>query len=258
MDWSKIKTVLIWAFLITNLLLGYTLYRDMVMDPSREFFSDEYIENLDKLLEKKSIKLDTELMRNGEVMGPISVAYEFYREEQLDKVFSEGDGEYTTVDNKEIRYKGKMMFNDFNEKEAKINTEIFLEKYGFTKDRYLKSIEKDTDYIRIIYSAKRNEYFLDGCYMEFFITTDGNFTFKSLWFKPIDESFQKERIITSVEALIKAYNKIPSGSRIVEVIPGYYLDTNLNNKNTTMAKAFPVWRIKLEGDKFIYIQALEF
>lgn len=258
MDWSRTKTVLIWAFLITNLLLGYILYKDFLVDSKREFFTQEYRKNLNLLFEKKDIKIKTELPTITQDMGPITVVYDFYTQDQLKKIFFEPEGEYTTIDGKEIRYKGKMKFNEFNEKEAKINAEIFLEKYGFTKDRYLKYIQKGNDYIKVVYSGRTEEYFLDGCYIEFFIATDGNFTFKSVWFKPINDKFQKGDIITSVEALIKAYSKIPKGSTVEEVIQGYYLDADLNSKNTTMAKAFPVWRIKYDSNKYIYIQALEF
>ncbi|SHH52181.1 two-component system regulatory protein YycI [Tepidibacter thalassicus] len=247
MDWSKAKTILIVAFIITNILLGYNLYVNVFKCDKKVFFEDKYINYLNDLLKDKNIVINTDLPKQAPKLSALIVKYEDLKDENLN-----------ITEDKKIVYSGKANLKSFTKEAVKFYCEQFLKKYKFDDEKYLKYIMKKDDYIEVFYCGKYKDYFLEESYMKFVFYPDNQFEFERVWLVPIEEKFQKKRVITSVEAVINSYNKLDKNSSIDEIKLGYYFKLNEKDiKKTKIGTALPVWRIK-SNNKYYYIQAFDF
>ncbi|MEJ8552772.1 two-component system regulatory protein YycI [Tepidibacter sp. Z1-5] len=252
MDWSKSKTILIIAFILTNIVLGYNLYINVFRYDSQDIFSDSSINNLNKLLSTKNISINTQIPKEIPSLSTLSIKYEDLSKSDLDAVFK-GSGLYK-IQNKHIMYNGKSDINDFDINECTSFTKKFLKKYNFDDDTYLKSTINKQDCIEIIYTGKYKDYFLEDSYMKFVFYDNKDFLFERLWIVPIEEKKQKKRVISSVEAIMSAYSQMPKDSVINEIRLGYYFESN--NMDIEQGDIGPVWRLKVNNE-YIYIKAFD-
>ncbi|WP_248481247.1 two-component system regulatory protein YycI [Tepidibacter aestuarii] len=252
MDGSKVKNILIIAFILTNMVLGYNLYINVFRYDKQDIFSDSSINNLNKLLSTKNISINTQIPKDTPSLSTLSIKYEDLSESELDSLFK-GNGLYEVKD-KHIIYNGKSDIDDFNIKECTLFTKKFLKKYNFDDDMYLKSTIRKPDHIEIIYTGKYKDYFLEESYMNFVFYENKDFSFERLWIVPIEEKKQKKRVITSVEAIMSAYNQIEQDSVINEIKLGYYFESK--NMDIEQGDIGPVWRLKV-NNKYIYIKAFD-
>ncbi|MCT4508231.1 MAG: two-component system regulatory protein YycI [Tepidibacter sp.] len=252
MDWSKAKTILIIAFILTNIVLGYNLYINVFRDDNENIFSESSIDNLNKLLSTKNISINTQIPKDTPTISALSIKYEDLSKSDLDSIFK-GNGSYK-VDDKIIIYNGKSDINSLDIKECTSFTKRFLKKYKFNDDNYLKSTIKKPDHIEIIYTGKYKDYFLEESYMKFVFYENKDFLFERIWLVPIEEKKQKKRVMTSVEAIMSAYSHIPQDSVINEIKLGYYFESN--NMDIEQGDIGPVWRLKVNNE-YIYIKAFD-
>ncbi|WFD10229.1 two-component system regulatory protein YycI [Tepidibacter hydrothermalis] len=252
MDWSKSKTILIIAFILTNIVLGYNLYINVFRHDTEDIFSDSSINNLNKLLSTKNISINTQIPKDTPSLSTLSIKYEDLNKSDLDSVFKQ-DGVYK-IEDKRIIYNGKSDIDELDISECTSFTKKFLNKYNFDDDTYLKSTIKKQDRIEIIYTGKYKNYFLEESYMKFVFYENKDFSFERLWIVPIEEKKQKKRVIPSVEAIMSAYSQMPKDSVINEIKLGYYFESN--NMDIEQGDIGPVWRLKVNNE-YIYIKAFD-
>lgn len=252
MDWSKSKTILIIAFILTNIVLGYNLYINVFRYDSQDIFSNRSISNLNKLLNTKNISINTQIPKETPSLSTLSIKYEDLSKSDLDSIFK-GNGLYK-IENKNIIYNGKCDIKAFNIDECTLFTKKFLKKYNFDEDTYLKATVKKEDSIEIIYTGKYKDYFLEESYMKFTFYSNEDFLFERLWIVPIEEKKQKKRVIASVDAIMSAYSQMPKDSVINEIKLGYYFESN--NMDIEQGDIGPVWRLKVNNE-YIYIKAFD-
>lgn len=81
MNWGRAKTILIMAFLFLNVLLGYQLWADRFSPTASERDSASLIEETEKLLDTKRIKVVPTIPKDTPKLSTINVRYpEEYRE----------------------------------------------------------------------------------------------------------------------------------------------------------------------------------
>ncbi|WP_438445152.1 two-component system regulatory protein YycI [Gorillibacterium sp. sgz5001074] len=81
MNWGRAKTILIMAFLFLNVLLGYQLWADRFSPTASERDSATLIEDTEKLLDTKSIRVISAIPKDTPKLSTINVRYpEAYRE----------------------------------------------------------------------------------------------------------------------------------------------------------------------------------
>ncbi|SHJ96062.1 two-component system regulatory protein YycI [Tepidibacter formicigenes] len=257
MDWAKSKTILIIAFIITNILLGYNLYANIFKYDKRVFFEEEYIRNLNNLLKTKNITINTDLPKQTPKLSALSVKYEAM-EENLEGIFQDNINLYIE-DNKKIIYKGKANLKSFSKEESKVYTEKILKKYKLDKDSYLKYITKNNNFIEVFYCGKYKDYFLEESYMKFIFYPNGEFIFVRLWFIPIEDKVQKKRVITSVEAVMNKFNELKENSTIedINLVYKFLSNENIDLSKTKIRTVFPMWRIKANKE-YYYVPAFDF
>ncbi len=90
MDWSKAKTILIVAFIITNILLIYVIVgEDHVNEPT---LKDDFIEDVVELLEDKNIKVSTQIPKDIPHLNTMVVEYENVNIQKLNKDYFSNRG----------------------------------------------------------------------------------------------------------------------------------------------------------------------
>lgn len=256
MDWVKAKTILIIAFIFTNLFLAGNIYYTKIAPQKNYFESKEAKESLISLLEKKDIKLTRELDVDTPKMKSIIVVYQTPDKNILKQLKK---GKLDIIGGKKLIFQG-----DFSKKmsinSAKKEAEKFLYEYGFSEEKLLKYARKRGDYIEVAYTGAHNGHFLEESYVKFKISSDGKFVMERLWLDEIREMEKGMAVMNSLEALTKSYEILPTNISIEKMELGYYfkLSKHFSAGNTKSATAFPFWRIKTTDGEYYYIDALDF
>ena len=258
MDWAKAKSILIVAFIITNIILGYNLYINQFKDEKKSFFEDSYMNRVTEVLKTKNIKILCKVPKYTPQLSRLSVKYEVVDEKT--KKFFEKPENIKIVADKKLLYTDDITLNSYNIENAKKEGESFLVKHNLDENVYVKEVSFNKEYIEVNYGEKYKNYFLEQSYMKLKFYKNGKMKFERLWLIPTDENDQKKRVMTSVEAITNIYDKLQQNDNIVEIQLGYYneIDEKRDLINTKISTAFPMWRIKTSSNKYYYTQAFDF
>lgn len=261
MDWAKAKFILIIAFIITNLFLGYSYYKTKSIAQNESFSDSEYKEYVEMLLEKKSIKLSANVPEYEQRLGPILVKYELPEQSMYGTLVKDNGAIYEVEDgNKSVLTFG-MKLKKYDVESAVDYANGFLKLHGLDRQGIkLKNASENPEYIEVTYVGDYEGYFLEKSYMSFRFYKDGSLKVERLWLTPEKESFPKRIPISPYEAIVKIYPELNKSSDISDISLGYYfkLGETMNIKDTKTAKAFPAWRITLSDGTEKYVSALDF
>lgn len=100
MDWPKIKTILIAVLLVTNLMLGYTFFKE------QQRFEEEKENNLQdvvKLFENKGVKIKTAKLKFPKTIKSVNISFETFDMSKVDALLGNEyafDGEKYTSGNR--------------------------------------------------------------------------------------------------------------------------------------------------------------
>ena len=268
MDWSKAKNILIVAFIITNIFLIVNIEKNIFSNESVPTLKDKYIEDVLKILEGKNIHVEGEIPKTLLTLPVLDVEYETYDDEKMTKLFREKykafDGSIEVSNDKLLIYKGEGTENDdviIEPEKVQDVAEGFIRSLGFMKGdvQYWHTQVIGQSY-EIIYKQIYKGTFLEDSYMKVILGLDGSVQeFHRVWLKPGKYGEHKSEIMPSTKALLKAIEKIDStgGTRIIKDIRlGYRFDAP-NWKTVKSGRAFPVWRIVLDDQTTIFIEAYE-
>lgn len=261
MDWAKAKFILIIAFIITNMFLGYSYYKTTSNAQNGHFSDGEYREYVQMLLKKKNIELKIEVPEYEQRLGPILVKYEM-PDRDIYKTLVEEKGavyEFEGPNKSVLTFDAKLKKYDVESAIDYANG--FLKLYGLNRHGIkLKKASENPEHIEVVYAGDYDGHFLEKSYMSFKFQRDGSLRVERLWLIPEKSGFQKRLLISPYEAIVKVYPELDDSSVISDISLGYYfkLGENLNIKDTKTAKAFPAWRITLSDGTEKYVSALDF
>lgn len=83
MEWEKAKAIIIVFLVILNIMLGFLLYKSSL----KYTLDDEQKKNIQILLEKKDISLDTSFIEKHDPMKKLELAVNLYDERDILKIF---------------------------------------------------------------------------------------------------------------------------------------------------------------------------
>lgn len=280
MDWSKAKTILIIAFIVTNLLLAYVLFENNnVAEPT---VSDDFIEDVEKLLKSKNITLNCEIPREVPSLSMMTVEYEVRDVAEINMGFFNGTCIGTTqedgivefkknresvriIDEKQLVYENENIENnytDLDEDEAIHIAEEFLKAKGFTNEDMkltYKSNYKDTFYLE--YTKVYNGIYVENTYSKFVIDKRGVRRFERLWMNTKAIGENPIYISTAPKAILALLNTESAyGKVIADISLCYYFDPNKHSdevvgdlKKAKEGKAIPAWRVQFNDDTFVFL-----
>ena len=277
MDWSKAKTILIIAFIVTNIVLGYALFNSQRIDEPT--LKEDFITDVAKLLKEKDITLNTAIPKEIPSLGIMTVVYEQRTPGDLNKSFFNNTAEGVTVNEGVVLFeKGKeklivtdgkniLYLNDDEEEkypsldkeEAIYISKKFLEEKGFSKDDMKLTFQKESNGVFFLeYSKVYNGIYIEKSYTNFQIDKRGVKRFERLWLNEEKLSENKIYISTAPKAILTLLTmENIYGKTIDDISLCYYFDPVKHKEvdepeKTKQGKAVPAWRIQFsDGNEVI-------
>ena len=280
MDWSKAKTILIVAFLVTNILLAINLYREETSkNPSLE---PEFVERTLKLLNSKGIKVDTEIPLFEASLEPLVVEYESFKNNEINNKFFENRGiinlstdgileiykdyeKVTLLNNRLIIYdrlenndKNKILLE--NENSAIEKSIEFLEDRGFdTEDMVLSHIRREEKTYILEFSNIYEGRYLESSFTNVQIDEFGVKRLDRLWLNVTSKGEKPIYISSAPKSILSllSMSRI-EGKTIDEISLCYYFDPTKHDyieelEQAKQGRAIPAWRIKFTDGEKIFI-----
>lgn len=278
MDWSKAKTILIVAFIITNILLGYMLINEKNIGEST--VKDEFVEDVVKLLQDKNISVATQIPKEMPYLNTMTVEYEklslkevnknFFGDKGIIKDDEKGFGELVKgnesvviVNNKLIMYEnkeGKEIYEDLNKERAIQLSEEFIKKNGFDiSDMKLNFIKEEKGVFYLEYSKVYNDIYVERAYTNLQIDKRGVKKFERLWLITENLGETKIAINTAPKSILALLGMDEVyGKTITDISLCYYFDPQKHDylkepEEAKKGKAVPAWRIQFDDGYKVYI-----
>lgn len=278
MDWSKAKTILIIAFIVTDLILIYVIFDFHSIDEPT--LKGNFIDDAVKLLNEKDIKVDCEIPKELPLLPMMTVEYEKWDSTLLNNEFFQGKGDIqiqgdkivqcnrgletvTLVDDKNIIYENKddkAKYSHITKEEAIDLAKRFLIDRGMKADDIKLSYYKESEDIHYIYFTKvyKNVY-VEKAYTKFEIDERGVKKFERLWLNTVSMGGTKISIDTAPKAILKLLSMPETYGKVIEDISlCYYFDPQRNMdienpKNTKQGKTSPAWRVQFDDGLVVYL-----
>lgn len=271
MDWSKAKNVLIVAFIVINILMGYVLIvKDKEVDATN---SPDFINQAIELLNKKQIKVHTDIPNINPELSALTVVFENMKPELINKNFFNNRGYISSVsdeiveislDNENISILNKKLliyestaseikYPNLDEDDVISIAENFLvdKKYD-TDDLKISHMKRVGDYYYVEFSKVYNDIYLESSFTNVQIDSRGVIKMERMWLdvKEVGENLisisPAPKSILGLLSMKEVYGKsITDISLCYYFNPGKheYIEDPLEAKQ---GRAIPAWRIQFE------------
>jgi len=222
MDWAKAKSILIIAFIITNLFLGYNIWKDSEAKDDTYIVSDERINDIKAILQEKNIIVKADVPKEIIQLPKLTVKYEIYDRDEIEEKFPG----FVSIDEENIKYsrnneiikvpahKKSITYTnsiesssvvEFDENKAKETAYDFIKYHGFLNDDVeLWNIKGKDGRYEIEYKQKYKDMTLNDGYMKLKVKAGVVTEFERRWLKTIDIKTFDKKIIPATKALLLA------------------------------------------------------
>lgn len=279
MDWSKAKSILIIALLITNsVLLGFNIYNyELTSDSSN---TRGFLQETTELLAQKGIKIDTDVPRSRVKLHTLRVEFENFDPDELNDRFFDEKGKINSpstglakisfrkelisiINNRRMIYENssdKKVYDINSLSDAQDIANNFLMNHKFeTRDMKLTYMEKMGNSYILNYSKIQDDIILEKSYTNFVIDNTGVVSMDRLWLNVTDVSESQIHLIPASKALLTLLDDNEYYNRtITNIDECYYFDPEEQGyvEDITKAeqgRAIPAWRIQFADGENIEI-----
>ncbi|MEZ0537147.1 hypothetical protein ACAG39_07815 [Caldicellulosiruptoraceae bacterium PP1] len=237
MNWSKVKTIAIIAFLIINIYLVFRLYSQI---PMTSIIPDTQIKKAIAILNKNGIAIKCKIPNEIYSVSKLNVMVESSFQDIIKKLFGNRIDKYKNeyqsslyyikIENGVLHLTSTYDINPFELLEINQN--------NYYKDPILNQ------YIQIY----KGIFLFDGKMIVSKKDNGVQITFSKI--KPLTFELDKKRTISSTEAIFNLLNQSKNIKTIQDIKFGYYQ----KDLNIIKGEALPVWRIIADNQVF-YINA---
>lgn len=278
MDWSKAKTILIIALIITNSLLVYVLYiKDDYKDAT---LAESFIEESKQLLNNKDIQLNTEIPTDTPDLFGLTVEFEMLDSTTLNENFFNGQGDVevkgeglleisyeeellTLINDKLIMYESSSnnIIYDVKSQEDAINIAIeFLEDRNFNISDMKLSFIKEIDGVYYVeYTKVFNDTYIESTFTNLQIDNTGVIKLDRTWLN-MNEAGSTRLSMSSAPQSILALISMEEvyGKTINDISICYYFDPEKqeyveNPSDAQQGSTDLAWRIQFEDGYKVFI-----
>lgn len=277
MDWSKAKTILIIAFIITNIFVLYVIMDEKPADEPT--VSKEFIANVEQLLKDKGINIDTDIPTDIPHLNSVIVEFETADAQQLNKDYFNNKGiiEYKqnikeikkknesilVINDRLIMYENKReeeVYKDLDEDKAIEISKQFINNGNFnTSDMKLTFIKEENGVFFIEYSKIYDDILVERTFTNLQVDKRGVKRFERQWLNTKELGKVDIYISTAPKALLtlldmqEGYDKT-----ITDISLCYYFDPERHEYlqepgKAKQGKAIPAWRIQFNDGYKIFI-----
>lgn len=261
MDWSKAKSLLIAAFILTNIFLIYNIRNETSKRHEAQIINGGYQGEVEQYLNDNGINLDTHIPKETVSLPMLMVKYKNFDSDKIAKTFlgkgyktkteiSDSDGlkreifekddkKLVIEGNKKLIYKDKTVGNEdqgytLDEKTVTKIGNDFLKQYKLMKDdveldQIYYGIEEHVDskpVYKLIYNQIYKDKFLGESYIYVYINHKGVIATEAMLLEYEKTRHQRKKVISATEALLRAMNTILQENEkpvfIKEIEVGYY------------------------------------
>lgn len=243
MDWTKAKTILIVALIVTNVFLVFTFWFNT---PAKADPSSEKV--LIEVLAKNNIFLDTELPDKHDKMPVLNIEYQAFDKEKINRSINQP--KYTTAG------------NNFTDEELINIANLFLNDNDLLNENVVMAgVEKQGDGIVVKYINEIDGVLIEDSYIYCYFEDGKLSSVDSYWLEAKNFGASKKDTIPASQALINLMSqKERLGEKIViqniELV--YWLDTSsFDGEKLIKDTALPAWKIVYNGNECEHIYAYE-
>ncbi|MBO9608800.1 MAG: two-component system regulatory protein YycI [Paenibacillaceae bacterium] len=232
MDWSRAKTILIVSFFFLNVLLGYQLWAVRFDQSTSAADKKSLIEETNKLLESKNIRVLTKVPEETPLMKQLTV--------KLDEKSRNPAVVALTTPLRVSGMPGKSGFRDLLAK-AKVPHAAL----------YSADPAISTEIVYMLHQNEQNVPLFDAT-LQLFVSGGEISGYKQTYVEVQSGGEQKEQKVISAYTAIRALaEKIPDGSIITDIKLGYHGQQYDSETQVLL----PYWRVLLAEGNPIYIKA---
>lgn len=235
MDWGRAKNVLIYAFLLLNLVLGYQLWMDYREQAGSSLDFTSLSENTQRVMEENRIQVLSPIPSETPQLPKIAYKYSV-----------PGQGKPVEL---EEPVETKLIYSDQKELVDALETQI----PDITEYRHDQYADKENAFV--FRPLVNGEWPLFNVELELFHESQKIESFR----KPVLEilstnDMEQQKVLSASKALgtLIERNFIPPRSSVKEIQLGYYGQMF----NTDVELAAPAWRFTLDNGEMIYVQGI--
>lgn len=271
MDWSKAKNVLIIAFIVINILMGYVLIvKDKEVDATN---SPDFINQAIGLLNKKEIEVHTDIPNIKPELSTLTVVFENIKPEAINTNFFNDRAYISSVSEELIELSlddenvsilnKKLLIYESGSTEIKyptLNEDIvidiakdFLVQKGFSiDDLRISHMKRVGEYYYVEFSKIFNNIYLESSFTNIQIDSRGVIKMERMWLdvKEVGESLisisPAPKSILGLLSMKEVY-----GKSIIDISLCYYFNPGKHDYiedplEAKQGRAIPAWRIQFE------------
>lgn len=242
MDWTKAKSILIVALIVTNLVLvGAYLLQNLSLENEEEM-QDGTI----KLLAAKNIYLKTEIPEEQPGMPKLTVQFDTINEDDVNEL---------------IASQASLPEAEQSDENLIAITTQFIKDCGLmTENVTFHSIERSGDEIKVTYKNYIENVAIEESYILCTLKGGKIVEFRRFWLDPVEVSNSEKEVMPARAALIKfmSENAGVDPIYIQNISLVFWLDTSAFNAESPVTDtAFPAWKILYNDNKVQYVTAWE-
>lgn len=278
MNWSKAKSILIMALVVTNLiLLGLYFYDRHRVAPYE--YSRDFAKEVRAVLEKKDIRIEGKIPTDKVMLPVLEVSYESFpleelktkffhqdaqlvRDDQNLKLLVDGGASLSVIDNRRILYE-----REFTGQKDQVSLDSadklvkdFLRSKGYPTDDFKLIWKKDTgDGWDFIFTKIYNEYYVESTYMA--ISLRGNQVVKMdrLWINVLSEEARVDSLQSASKSLLSFLDRPEIQGRTIKAIdPAYFFNPEETGALEDLTRSLEgksglAWRIFMDNGEEIML-----
>lgn len=268
LDWSKAKSILIVALIVTNLLLAVAIFSNQ--KPVDATLSKEFIEQSASLLKEKDIGLLVDIPRESPGLPRLTVDYEILNISLLRKNFFNGEGDIVTnteglvemateeeylrvINDKLITYESKsedLLYDIKSEEEAIDMAKDFIASKGYPlEDLKLSFIKESKGVYSLEFTKVYEDRYIESTFTNIQLDNRGIRRFERMWLN-IKEIGTNPIYISSAPKSILSLTSMTNiyGKDIKDISLSYYFDPKIHDyigdpNEAQEGRTMPAWRI---------------
>ncbi len=224
MDWGKAKTILIFTFLLLNLLLGYQLYLKY-SESDYQLWGKESEKEIHELLKEHKITIKSCIPTDKPTMHFI----------RANLISFDGELMYSAAD-----------YDKITEKEI---TSILADS-GQNIDEFVYNEQESIEGSHYVFFQMESGFFIFGGHLTVDLVNNKVLTYKQDYLEVVGEGSGR-KIISAMTAIKSAIDLrlIPDGSEIISLALGYYGE----GVQSILYEIPPVWRLVYKADDIINV-----
>lgn len=258
MEWSKSKTYIIIAFLITNFILLLSIYS--TKNHFDNEFNEKSLKNLEKLLEERNVKSKEKLSIQTYKLPAIELKYATLTDKSLSKLYKNYKDSIKVIDDLYIEIHIQDIQKIKNIEEFEEFTKKFIRENLNENEYRLKNKEVEDDEIVIVYEEWYQNMYIEQGYLNFRYDLKNSVDISLLKTKDITKVGKEIEIMSNAQAISKLIPQIDKNETIEEIQLSYYVTKDTkeadSEKLASLVRLIPFWRVKLNDETFLRTPAI--